>query len=75
VRLSNGPATPEFAELPRHAKYPPAGTKQQMRSSSLWLDQADVQVGLRANPWLWVGLAGGWGQACWMQYGVKLDHV
>ncbi len=44
MRLSNGPASPEFVEMPRHAKYPPAGTKQQMRSSSLWLDQADAQV-------------------------------
>ena len=44
VRLSGGPAAPEFIEVPRHAKHPPAGTKQQMRSSSLWLEQADAQV-------------------------------
>ncbi|PSC73885.1 glutamyl-tRNA synthetase [Micractinium conductrix] len=44
VRLSGGPAAPEFIEVPRHAKHPPAGTKQQMRSSSLWLEQADAQA-------------------------------
>lgn len=45
VTLANGPAAAEFVEMPRHAKYPPAGTKQQMRSSTLWIDQADAQVG------------------------------
>ncbi|KAL4439440.1 hypothetical protein ABPG77_008769 [Micractinium sp. CCAP 211/92] len=44
VTLSNGPATAEFVEMPRHAKHPPAGTKQQMRSSSIWIDQADAQA-------------------------------
>ncbi|PRW45405.1 glutamyl-tRNA synthetase isoform A [Chlorella sorokiniana] len=44
VTLSNGPAAPEFVEQPRHAKNPAAGTKQQMRSGSLWLDQADAQA-------------------------------
>ena len=33
VTLSNGPAAVEFAEVPRHLKHPPAGTKRQMRSS------------------------------------------
>lgn len=46
VRLINGPAETEFVEMPRHAKYPAAGTKRQMRSSTLWLDQADAQVGV-----------------------------
>ena len=45
MTLSNGPAAVEFVEMPRHAKHPPAGTKQQMRSSALWMDQADAQVG------------------------------
>jgi len=45
VSLSNGPSAPEFVEQPRHAKNPAVGTKQQMRSGSLWLDQADAQVG------------------------------
>lgn len=49
VTLSNGPATAEFVEMPRHAKHPPAGTKQQMRSSSIWIDQADAQVMLGAG--------------------------
>ncbi|KAI7845298.1 hypothetical protein COHA_001141 [Chlorella ohadii] len=44
VTLSNGPAAPEFVEQPRHAKNPAVGTKQQMRSGSLWLDQADAQA-------------------------------
>ncbi|KAL4855849.1 Glutamate--tRNA ligase [Chlorella vulgaris] len=44
VTLSNGPAAPEFVEVARHAKHAAAGTKQQMRSSSLWLDQADAQT-------------------------------
>ncbi|EFN53000.1 hypothetical protein CHLNCDRAFT_137448 [Chlorella variabilis] len=44
VRLINGPAETEFVEMPRHAKYPAAGTKRQMRSSTLWLDQADAQA-------------------------------
>lgn len=46
--LSNGPAAAESVELPLHAKNPAVGTKQQLRSSSLWLDQADAQVGLWA---------------------------
>lgn len=45
VTLSNGPAAPEYVEQLRHAKNPAVGTKQQMRSGSLWLDQADAQVG------------------------------
>ena len=44
VTLLNGPAAEESVEMPRHAKHPPAGTKQQLRSSSLWLDQADGQA-------------------------------
>ena len=51
VTLSNGPAAPEYVEMPRHAKYPPAGTKQQMRSGSLWLDQTDAQVGAGGRGW------------------------
>ena len=33
MRLSNGPAAAEYATLPRHKKYPPAGKKAQLRTS------------------------------------------
>ncbi|GAB4821570.1 hypothetical protein N2152v2_008616 [Parachlorella kessleri] len=42
VRLTNGPAEPEFVTIPRHKKYPPAGKKAQLRTSEIWLDQADA---------------------------------
>lgn len=43
VRLSGGPDPPESVDVPRHNKYPPAGMKKQLRSTSLWLDQMDAQ--------------------------------
>lgn len=62
ITLSNGPSTPELVEQPRHAKNPAVGTKQQMRSSSLWLDQADAQVGLGWGlvHWFWFRTRNGW---------------
>jgi glutamyl-tRNA synthetase len=33
VRLTGGPESIEIVEVPRHNKYPPAGTKKQLRSS------------------------------------------
>ena len=42
VTLSNGPPGVEFAEVPRHLKHPPAGTKRQMRSAvrpgGVWME-------------------------------------
>jgi len=40
--LSNGPMTPEVAIIPRHKKYPPAGSKATTMCSALWLDQVDA---------------------------------
>lgn len=44
--LSRCPTVPlrPYVEQLRHAKNPAVGTKQQMRSGSLWLDQADAQA-------------------------------
>ena len=42
VRISAGPDPPEYVDVPRHNKYPPAGTKKQLRSNLIWLDQADA---------------------------------
>jgi glutamyl-tRNA synthetase len=44
VAMEGGPAYPsgELVEMPRHQKYPPAGTKMVLRSNKLWLDQVDA---------------------------------
>lgn len=42
VNLFDGPDPVEVVEVPKHQKYPPAGMKQQVRSKTLWLDQADA---------------------------------
>ena len=42
VRLRNGPAIPEVVSVPKHKKFPPAGTKLTTRMSQIWLDQVDA---------------------------------
>ena len=44
VTLVGAPEPAECVEVPKHQKYPPAGVKQQLRSTSLWLDQADAAL-------------------------------
>uniref|UniRef100_A0A7S0WYI8 glutamate--tRNA ligase n=1 Tax=Chlamydomonas leiostraca TaxID=1034604 RepID=A0A7S0WYI8_9CHLO len=43
LTLTNGPQQPEYVVVPRHKKHAPAGTKAVLRTSSLWLDQADAK--------------------------------
>eukprot|EP00955_Chlamydomonas_euryale_P091831 364650-Chlamydomonas_euryale.AAC.5 len=42
VTLAGGPEALEVVTVPRHKKHPPAGKKSQMRSSQIWIDQADA---------------------------------
>lgn len=42
VHLANGPRQQEEAVLPRHPKNPNVGTKRQIRTKELWIDQADA---------------------------------
>eukprot|EP00873_Tetraselmis_striata_P014875 jgi/Tetstr1/435139/TSEL_024106.t1 len=44
LRLTNGPGKPEVIIVPRHKKHPAAGNKATTQSSSLWLEQVDVQA-------------------------------
>ncbi|GFH06937.1 putative glutamate--tRNA ligase, cytoplasmic, partial [Haematococcus lacustris] len=43
VTLINGPSSEQVVTVPRHKKYPPAGKKAVLQSSSLWLDQVDAK--------------------------------
>ncbi len=33
----------QFVTVPKHKKYPPAGVKTQLRTNSIWIDQADAK--------------------------------
>lgn len=59
VKISDGPDPAEYVDVPRHNKYPPAGTKKQLRSNYIWLDQVDA---LQINEGEEVTLMG-WGNA------------
>lgn len=44
VTLTNGPAEPELVTVPKHKKYPPAGKKTLIRTSTIWLEQVDART-------------------------------
>ncbi len=42
VTLTNGPATPEVKDVPKHKKNPQVGTKRTIYSSNIYVEQDDA---------------------------------